>query len=211
MLGTQGGLVLPHARVLPDGRLQTTLSAVWIDRNGETKDNEWYTVNFGLFGTAEVGFSHVAYSTRRARDLVVHAKWLALPEKGWAPAVAVGMTDMTGEVAEDPSVYVVASKLLWSPKDVFTGEPQHPLWAHVGLGSGIYGDSPFAGIDWSVANRTRLLVEWGKNLAFGRGDYQFHVGADYQWNERFKLSAGALNMRYPAVSLTARLDDLLPQ
>ncbi|HOJ22293.1 MAG TPA: YjbH domain-containing protein [Armatimonadota bacterium] len=211
MLGTPGGLVVPHARVLPEGRLQTTVSAVWIDRNDETKDNEWYSVNFGLLGTAEVGLSHVAYSSRKARDIVVHGKWLALPEKDRLPAVAIGVTDITGEVVSDPSVYLVASKLLWSPRDEFTGEARHPLWGHLGIGSGIYGDSPFAGIEWGVARNTRLLVEWGKNLSYGRGDYLFHVGAQYQWRDRFTLSAGAMDMRYPAVSLTARLDDLFLQ
>ncbi|NLC55527.1 MAG: YjbH domain-containing protein [Armatimonadetes bacterium] len=206
--GTSGGLSVPTTDIIPTASLAASTSAVWIDRQGETKDNLWYSLNYGLLPRVEAGFSYVSYRSRRAQDLLFHCKWQALPQAGLRPAVAFGAVDVVGELTDDPSAYVVIGGVVWAPKDPFSGEPTTPLRAHLGIGTGIYGDAPFAALDWSIHPRIKLLVEWQKNLSLGTGQYLYNVGAQFTVGSGFTLDAGALDMRYPSVGISYRADNL---
>lgn len=202
LLGASGGLTVPTTDVMAEGSMALSVSSIWIDRNNDTRDNAVYSVGCAPLRDVEAGLSYVSYRTRRAKDTLFHCKWRVRAQEGLVPALAIGAVDVVGELTDEPSAYLVIGGVAWAPKDPFSGEPTNPLRLHLGIGTGIYGDSPFACADWTLNKRVRLLVEWQKNLALGTKTYQFNVGARANVAPGFALSAGAMDMQHFGLGLT---------
>ncbi|MBI3946047.1 MAG: hypothetical protein HY321_09025 [Armatimonadetes bacterium] len=209
MLGPTGTLLLPDARVLPMGQLVGTGGGIWVDRAGTTDANEWYSLNAGVLPRVEAGVSRVTYRTRRATGTPIHAKFQVLPERGYRPGLAVGSVDLTNETSSQGTAYVTVSGPIWAPLDLFTGEAVHPLRAVAGIGTGIYGGSPFAGLDWQAHNRARLIVEYTKFSPLGiSNSHVFNLGGQFTFGNSVVINAGAVDMRYPAVSASLLVNSL---
>lgn len=209
MLGPSGTLLLPDARITPTGQLAGAAGSIWVDRAGHTDSNEWYFLSAGVLPQVEVGISRVSYRTRRASGTLIHTKFQVLPERGYRPGVAVGSTDLTNETSSQATAYLTLSGPIWAPVDLFTGEPIHPLRAIVGLGTGIYGGSPFAGLEWQAHKRARLILEYTKFSPLGISNaHLFNLGGQFTVGNSVVINASAVDMRYPAVSVSALANNL---
>ncbi len=208
--GSSGsGVLFPDTEVLPAGTLAVSASALWIERDAKTQDNQWYALSYAPMENLEVGVARAELKSTGVKDWLFQARMLLLPEKGRRPALVVGMTDMTNEMGfDEASAYAAVSAVLWAPTDPFTGEPVNPLRASLGFGTGMYGKSPFAGLNWQVHPRATVSVEYGKDLSLGFGKGVFNLGGQYTVGKSLALNAGVVDMRHAVVGLSFLTDGL---
>jgi hypothetical protein len=112
---------------------------------GFNPDYNTYGVLFGPFDRLEVGVSF--FDIDSGDDgFAVNAKFGLLKESTFIPGVAVGVVDAFDEINQGHSWYVVASK------DIGKLIPLHPfdIKASVGYGGGIYGNDPFASLEFGI-------------------------------------------------------------
>lgn len=204
LLGASGGLVIPDAEVLPEGTASVGSSLTWVDRAGKTVNNEWHAVTLGTSSNLEVGIARVVNRTPVAKETLVQGKFQLLREADRLPALAVGALDLSNALdLSEATAFLAASKTVWATEDEFTGERVQPLRATVGFGTGLYGNSPFAGLDWQVHPRARVLFEYSKFKTLDvADDYLFNLGAQLRIGSSVLVGASLVDMQYPSLQVS---------
>jgi exopolysaccharide biosynthesis protein YbjH len=85
-----------------------------------------------------------------------HGKFNFLSETDSRPAVSVGALDWLGELDDDPSWYLVASKYFTRHET----DQDFALKGHVGFGGGIYGEEPFGGAELFWGQHISAMAEY---------------------------------------------------
>jgi hypothetical protein len=96
-------------------------------------------------------------------DIFYNVKGLVTPETRGMPAIAIGAEDFTDTADSrqaERSVYVVATKSIWSRRRVEAGEPMFARSViSVGYGSGRFNHEPFVALSTSISARSKAIVE----------------------------------------------------
>jgi hypothetical protein len=96
-------------------------------------------------------------------DFFYNVKGLVTPETRKMPAVAIGGEDFTDTAdtrQAERSIYLVATKSIWSRKRVESGDPMFARSVvSVGYGTGRFGHKPFAALSTSISARSKAIVE----------------------------------------------------
>lgn len=169
--GYTGLLVTPTADALDAGDF--SLGGVFISR--DRNDTTVLSANLGLAQSLEAGVAMVDPEFGKTRTLV-NAKYRFLPETGTQPALAFGVSDITGEIDSTP--YLALSKSLdWQ------GSSLRAPRVHVGVGGGRL-DGVFAGLSAAVTKSTLLMVEYDTN--------DLNFGAQWAASNEIRIHAGLL-------------------
>ncbi|HWM42182.1 MAG TPA: YjbH domain-containing protein, partial [Burkholderiales bacterium] len=174
---------MPDARFAPVGTLRTGISFL--------RPYETLWTNITMFPWLEGSFRftriyHVpGFAEDRPdadptdyRDKSFDAKIQLLPERGWWPAVAVGMQDIAGGTGIFSAPYGVASKRL-GELDFSLGYGRQRI------------DGVFGGVRWSPG----ALEGWSLVAEYDAYDYKNDKGADLSGAASYKKEA-ALGLEY---------------
>ena len=170
--GNTGGLVIPNARVLPQGAMALTYGNYQEPQLGEHAVQQNFSLGLGLLPGLELFGRFANYTNDPApgsimssgvRDLSANVK-LALPTP-WAkgPQLALGANDVAGGAVFFKSEYVVASQQL-GPVDLSAG------YAH---GKSLTGHATFDGIFGGMALR---VGDSGLSVLAEHDGQQRHAG-----------------------------------
>ena len=171
--GNTGGLVIPYARVLPQGAMALSYGNYQEPQLGEHAVQQNFSLGLGLLPGLELFGRFANYTNDPApgsiivsgvRDLSANVKWvLPTPWTKW-PSVAIGANDVAGGAVHFKSDYVVASQQV-GPMDVSAG------YAHGKSSSGeATFDGAFGGVAWRVGDT-------GLSLLAEHDGQQRHAGA----------------------------------
>lgn len=210
--GAPGLIELPTAEVFPDGQLTGTVSAF----QGSIRGTLSFQIAPRLTGSFR--YSKIDNLQQNGSDLYDRSfdlSYLLLEERGWRPAVAIGLQDFIGTGVYS-SEFIVATKHIRPNLAVTAGLGWGRLGSEGDIGSP-FGErppkdigrggkasvdqwfrgpvAPFAGVAWYPTDRLRLKLEYSsdgyvREVARGLFDNQsqWNIGADYQIRDGVILS-----------------------
>lgn len=201
-LGPTGNIVTPDALVVPQGTWELgyhQFVEVFADVDFITT-----SVNYGLLPNLEVGG---AFTTNGENDFIINGKYELVVETADRPAIAIGVFDALSVLdifGDDPGFYAVATKNL-GPIEPVVGEPFRQIRLSVGVGSGVF-DGFFANLDWVVAQRAHILLEFINNdfAKGGSAGSSFNAGIRYGATDNFTLDAATIDFEDLAFGLSFR-------
>ncbi len=119
-------------------------------------------------------------------EAVFSAKYRILDETISSPSITVGVVDLTDELSDDPSFFLVIGKNITATAEQISGSVSKPLRGYLGVGSGIY-DGVFVGLNWSLAPKFDVLGEYiSENTVF-------NAALRYTPVAPFSIQAGTLD------------------
>lgn len=155
--GFTGLIFIPTADTLKMGNVNFGAGFVHLD-DADTTVGYW-SANVGLIDSLEVGGALLDPEDDDTKG-IVNAKFSLLKETLTAPAIAVGISDLTDEFDSTP--YVVLSKGL-----TLQGQRMFQPRLHIGVGGGKL-DGLFGGLSMAVSPKLMLMVEHDtENVNFG--------------------------------------------
>lgn len=201
-LGPTGNIATPDALVVPAGTWELAYHQ-FIEVFADV-DLISTSVNYGLTPNFEVGG---AWTTNGDDDFVINGKYVLLNETATGPAVAVGVFDAVGTLnlfGDDPGFYVVATKNI-GPTAPVVGEPFRQARLSLGAGSGVF-DGFFANLDWVIATRAHILLEFMNNdfAKGGTSGTSFNAGLRYGVTENLTLDAATIDFEDIALGVSYR-------
>lgn len=187
-----GYSVLPNGDFQPGGAMQVNIPLAYVPTRfagavsvdvAQSRGGQTFATENGRNGTANAGIGFPIagrgvwvsamflsqYSvTHLGNDLAYCASVQLAPETRSAPAIAIGVQDLTNARIRSP--FLVATKRLGTS----------PAFATVGVGRGRFsGSSVFGGVSYSPARRVSLSAEYD--------GLQFNLGAGLALTRRFSL------------------------
>lgn len=202
--GLPGAVDTPTAEVLPDGTLGATLGWSDYNRRNTLVFQAMPRLTAALRYSRIEGLSNLGYVWDRSFDL----RYQLFEERGWRPAMAVGLQDFMG-TGLFSGEYLVATKTVtpavrvsaglgWGrlagnsrqgTTDELGGTPNYELWFRGPA-------KPFGSITWAATDRLRLAAEYssddyGLEISRGKEDLasQFNLSASWQLGDAYEVAA----------------------
>lgn len=209
--GLAGGVDTPTAEMLPDGTLGGTVSYTDLGRRHDLVFQLHPRITTALRYSRVPGINDhndLGYIWDRSFDIRVQA----LEERGWQPAVAIGLQDFMGTGVYSGE-YIVATKTL-TPRIRATlglgwgrlaGEQraldEDDLGGKPNIGDWFSGSvKPFGSVTWQATDKLRLVAEYSndkyeRETASGEKDApgsHINLGAYYVFNPQYQVGLYAL-------------------
>jgi hypothetical protein len=140
----------------------------------------------------------VASTSDSTNEALLNVKFRVVDETLNRPSITVGMADISSRLEKyderigDPSAFVVIGRNLTNLAESFGGVVSKPLRGTIGFGSGVYKGA-FAGLDWSLSEKTDLMVEYLSNGL--RQDTTFNAGLRLKPISGLSVELGAMDMK----------------
>lgn len=150
--GYTGLVIVPTADVVAEREYNF---GVMTEETDDFEANDVFA-NYSPTSDLEIGINSFRGVGSRDREAVINAKYRFLPETQDRAAVALGLTDLTGEVKS--TAYVVASMSVARGVSLF-GSRITNIRGHLGVGGGRL-DGLFGGLSLFVGNRVMFSAEW---------------------------------------------------
>lgn len=204
--GLPGLIDMPSAAALPDGELGFTVSHSGAGTRGTFAFQVLPDVTATFRYTGIDGFSPgggpPARDTYFDRSFDIH--WQITDQRGWIPAVAVGIRDLAGTGIYGGEYVVATSR--------FGAEDQFAVTA--GIGWGRLGErngftNPLGVLDDRFETRPPRNIGSGGTVNFDqffRGDAAFFGGVEWQPNERLRLQLEYSSDTYSAEAANSLID-----
>ncbi|NKX43832.1 YjbH domain-containing protein [Roseicyclus persicicus] len=240
--GLPGLMDMPSAGAMPDGNLATTVVHFADQTRGtlsfQVLPRVTATLRYSVIGgffTPDASPPAQEFYFDRSFDL----HWLAIPEGGWWPAVAVGIRDVVGTGIYGGE-YVVATRHFGADDQLAVtagigwgrlgqrsplGQPFGPRPPiDIGLGGNVdfdqffRGDAAlFGGIEWQATDRLRVQVEYSSDLYLAEAadgllsvESPINIGATYRLGRNATIGAHYLYGNTFGLSYSLLIDPRRP-
>ncbi|HPP74488.1 MAG TPA: hypothetical protein PLU88_05110 [Armatimonadota bacterium] len=188
IFGTSGLIEVPDDRVLPTGTIAPAFhTIVDVDILGTDTDFNFFTVGIGITENLEVSGGVVDNDDS---EVILNAKYRLSPRVGNRPSITIGVVDVTSDIDDDPSFYILFARGLTGVAEDITDDESVPLRGYLGFGSGLY-EGVFVGLEWMLSPRFVGMVEYVDEGITGS---DFNAGIRYALTNQLRIDAGLVDL-----------------
>ncbi len=188
LYGTGGLIEIPDDSIYAVGEWTPAYHGVYdVSDSGQSLNT--YTVGTGIIPNLSASAGVVDFGDT---NLLLNAKYRILSETSTRPSVTVGVIDLTSEIGQDPSIYIVVGRNLTAAAEEVAGGESKPLRGYIGFGTDIL-DGVFLGLDWTLSPKFSAMLEFvGSDEGIVDGSH-FNGGIRYALTNELRLDAGLVD------------------